>query len=130
MPLGMLVALVVGGIAGIAVLTHVLGWSRPRQFLIKEDATRGWLREFPDTTVISVTLCANGAAALITSDAGPGLVWPMGADTSARFLTGAQVTVRNDRLIVHLQDYTAPRITLRLGADDSAAWRDRIGDTT
>ncbi|MEC3860885.1 hypothetical protein VK792_06285 [Mesobacterium sp. TK19101] len=130
MPLGSLVVLVVGGIAGIALLTHVLGWSQPRQLLTEEDASRGWLREFPDTTVTSVTLCANGAAALIASDAGPGLVWPMGADTSARFLTGAQVTVRKDRLIVRLQDYTAPRITLRLGPDDCAAWRDRIRGTT
>lgn len=46
----------------------------------------------------------------------------MGADTTARHLTSAQITRAAGGLHITLPDYTAPRIHLRLGAEEAAQW--------
>lgn len=114
MPLDILIALVVGGIAGIAALTHVAGLSRRRAFEAADQARTGWLREFPDDRVTSVTLLSDPHAALVEADLGAGLVWAMGADTVARRLAGARAARRGDRLILRFPDWGAPRLALRV----------------
>ncbi len=46
-----------------------------------------------------------------------------------RFLTGARLEQTPRGLTIRLPDYTAPRITLRLPAEDAALWSQTIGDT-
>jgi hypothetical protein len=128
MPLPILIALVVLGIAGIAALIHFMGFSRVRPLRDKADARAAWLREFPDHQPIRVTLCQSGKGALIDTANGPGLVWAMGDDRTARLLTGVEVTSRSTGLTLRLSDYAAPRITLPLTPEESALWTRRIGE--
>lgn len=128
MPLPLLLALVICGIAGIAVLLHLLGLTAPRR-LDRTRARAGWLREFPDTDVTSVTLCTDGSAALVVTPHGPGVVWPMGADTTARWLSGARILPAKHGLTIHMADVTAPRLTLRLSPDEAQHWTQAIGAT-
>lgn len=126
MPLSILLPMVVLGIACIAVLLHLLGLSR-RAVLADEAAARAaWLREFPTDTPLHVTLCQDRCAALIETGRGRGVVLPMGADTTARYLTGARARVGATGLRLDLPDYTAPRIHLTLAPDEVAAWQDAL----
>ncbi|SDN52942.1 hypothetical protein SAMN05216196_101809 [Lutimaribacter pacificus] len=122
MPLHILGILVVGGIAGVAVLLHLLGLSRVRRFGDEAAARAAWAAEFPDIPANRAVLCRNRAAALIETPQGPGVVWPMGADSTARFLTGARIARSRDGLTIRLPDYTAPRIRLTLDPDEAEAW--------
>jgi len=129
MPLSILLPMVVLGIAGIAVLLHLLGLSR-RAVLADEAAARAaWLREFPADAPIHVTLCHDRSAALIETGQGPGVVWPMGADTTARYLTGARARRTKTGLRLDLPDYTAPRVHLTLDAGEAARWQDALKET-
>ncbi|MBV2359261.1 hypothetical protein KUH32_05725 [Thalassococcus sp. CAU 1522] len=129
MPLSILIALVVGGIAGIAVLTHLAGFSSARRFGDAEAVRAAWAREFATVPVTAVTLCQTGNAALVSTPNGPGIVWAMGADSTARLLIGAQVRSHGDGLTVTLPDYTAPKIRLRLDPRETEEWRAQIGAT-
>ena len=129
MPLPVLIALVVGGIAGIAALTWAFGLSAPRRFRSEAEAREAWLREFPRSAVRSVTLCRSGGAALIDSAGGAGIVWPMGVDSTARFLAGARVTRTATGLRMDLPDYTAPVVRLTLNDEEAGAWAAAMGDT-
>lgn len=122
MPLSLLLPMVILGIAGIALLLHVLGLSRPALLANAAAARSAWLREFPDDAPGRITLSHDNHAALIETAQGHGVVWPMGADTAARYLTGAQITRTEAGLSISLPDYTAPRIRLRLGADELESW--------
>lgn len=122
MPLHILGILVIGGIAGIVVLLHLLGLSRPRRFEDEAAARSAWAEEFPEIPANRAVLCRNRAAALIQTAQGPGVVWPMGADSTARFLHGARITRTRDGLLIRLPDYTAPRIRLVLDPDEAEAW--------
>ncbi|MDD9725777.1 hypothetical protein PVV74_09955 [Roseovarius sp. SK2] len=122
MPLSILLPMVVLGIAGIAVLLHLLGLSKPATFDDGSAATRAWLREFPDDTPTRVILSHDRHAALVETSRGPGVVWPMGADTTARYLDGARITQTDTGLRIALPDYTAPRITLKLDPDEARLW--------
>ena len=122
MPLPLLLALVIGGIAGIAVILHLLGLSKPLRFADDAVASRAWLSEFPDAPPTRVVLSHDHHAALIETAQGDGVVWPMGADSTARYLTGARIERTKDGLMIHLPDYTAPRIRLRLDADEADLW--------
>ena len=122
MPLHILGIMVVVGIAGIAVLLHLLGLSRPKRFEDEAAARAAWADEFPEVPVNRAVLCRNRAAALVETPQGPGVVWPMGADSTARFLTGARVTRTANGILIRLPDYTAPRIRLSLEADEAEAW--------
>ena len=121
MPLEILLALVVGGIAAIAALTHLFGLSRRARFADADAARAGWLRAFPDDRVTRVTLLSDGHAALVTADEGTGIVWTMGADTVARRLSGARPRRRADRLILRFPDWDAPRLALRVTEDEAHA---------
>lgn len=123
MPLSILLPLVIGGIAGLAVLMHMLGLSRSAVIADPAAARRAWLREFPDDAPARVILCQQGSAALIETARGRGVVWPMGADTTARYTSGARVRRIKTGLALDLPDYTAPRIRLRLSPEESAAWQ-------
>lgn len=129
MPLHILLILVIGGIAGIALALHLLGMSNVDP-LTEGKARHAWARAYPDSKLISVSITADGGAARITSDAGRGIVWQMGADTCARLL-GAQTEahVRGSKVILKLGDYTAPRISLRLTEQEQVVWADWITQT-
>ena len=126
MPLEILGPLVVLGIAGIAILTHVMGFSRPYTFADEEDARARWLREYEDDQVTAVTLSHDRHAALIETDHGPGIVWAMGADTAAKRLTAPRLEPRPDGLRLRFRDFTAPAIRLRLDPSEAAIWQDKL----
>lgn len=122
MPLHILGILVIGGIAGIAVLLHLLGLSRAKTFADADSARTAWADEFADIPATAVILCRTGQAALIDTAQGPGIVWPMGADSTARFLTGARITRTRRGLTLRLPDFAAPRIRLTLDPDEADRW--------
>ena len=122
MPLGILVPLVICGIASVAVLLHLLGLSQPASLADEHAARAAWRDEFPDTPATRVVLSHDHSAALVQTRKGPGLVWPMGADTTARFLTDATITQTATGLRIDLPDYTAPHIDLRLDPDEARRW--------
>ena len=121
MPLHILGPMVVIGIAGIVVILHLLGLSRTRRFDNDAEARAAWEREM-DAPVSRVILCHNHGAALIETEQGAGVVWPMGADSTARHLSGARIDRTSDGIVIRLPDFTAPRIRLRLDPDEAALW--------
>lgn len=128
MPLHILIALVVGGIGGIALLLHLTGRSRT-VVLTADTAPALWLRHFPDERVKSVTVAKNGMAAWIMTDVGPGLVWVFGADTVARRLREHSVTSKPGALRVRFHDAAAPWVSIELEPDERATWQ-RLLETT
>ncbi len=128
MPLSVLVPMVVLGIAGIAALLHLLGLSAQAPLDSDDAAGAAWLREFPDDPPLRILRCATQAAALVETAKGRGIVWPMGADTTARYLDGARIAPMATGLVVHLPDVTAPKIRLVLAAQEAAAWGRQLED--
>ncbi|MDA7430942.1 hypothetical protein PGB28_20995 [Primorskyibacter aestuariivivens] len=122
MPLPLLLMLVIGGIAGIAVILHLLGLSRPLAFPDENAARAAWLNEFPDAPPSRVVLSHDHHAALIETSEREGIVWPMGADSTARYLDGARIDRTQEGLVIRLPDYTAPRIRLRLAPEEADLW--------
>jgi hypothetical protein len=123
MPLSILLPMVIAGIAGIALLLHLLGLSKPAVIADEAQARRAWLREYPDDPPLRVRLCRARSAALIETARGCGVVWPMGADTTARHLSVAGVRRVRTGLTLDLPDYTAPRIRLRLSPEEVEQWQ-------
>ena len=130
MPLTVLIPMVVLGIAGITLLLHVMGRSTMASFESEEAAARAWLREYPDTPAARVILSHDRHAALIETARGPGIVWPMGADTTARFLRQARITRTGTGLRVDLPDFAAPHIHLSLDQDEADLWPTHLEETT
>ncbi|MDU8926133.1 hypothetical protein RXV86_01920 [Alisedimentitalea sp. MJ-SS2] len=129
MPLSILLPLVVGGIAGIVILLHLLGLSRQLIIADEQTALAAWNDEFGNDAAISATTCHDGHAALIsTASGGQGIVFSMGADTTARYLAGAQVARTPRGLRVDLPDFTAPHIYLTLEPVEAARWQPIIGE--
>ncbi|WP_299043807.1 hypothetical protein [uncultured Tateyamaria sp.] len=129
MPLHILLILVAGGIAGIALALHLLGLSQAPAFT-RSTARAAWLRARPDDTVLDVVLTRDGRAARITTDHGAGLLWQMGADSCARLLTGQETLRIKDRhATLLLGDYAAPRVRLSLSPEDAKDWQDWIART-
>lgn len=126
MPLGLLVLLVVAGIAGIALLLHLTGHSRAFEIADETTARREWLRHCPDEDVRAVLIAANRRAALVETDRGRGLLWSFGADTVAQSFDRVEVTDRPDGLILRLGSFTAPAVRLSLSPEERAAWRTRL----
>ena len=122
MPLSILGPMVVFGIVGIALLLHLLGMSRPAKLQNDNAARRAWLDEFPDDPPRRVTLSHDRHAALIETPNGTGIVWAMGADTTARRLERARIARTEWGLRIDLPDYTAPHIHLALDPDEAESW--------
>ena len=121
MPLHILIALVVGGITGIALLLHLSGRSH-RSELTEVSARAGWLRQFPDDDILSITLASDAHAALIHTSQGQGLLWSFGADTVARRLVGSRARATGTGVEIRFPDYAAPRTRLRLNAAERQVW--------
>lgn len=66
MPLPVLLALVVAGIGGIALLLHLTGRSRTLA-MTPESATAEWLRQYPDDEVLEALPAHDGRAELIVA---------------------------------------------------------------
>ena len=130
MPLEILGPLVVLGILGIAALLHLSGHSAVAP-LTQARALSDWTGHYPDTQVRSAELSKDAQAALIQSDQGPGLIWTLGADTTARLFTSPpELSNTHTGLIVRTNDFTAPK--LRVVLDDDAArarWTDTLLQT-
>ena len=123
MPLEWMLALVAGGIAGIAALTWALGWSAPLRLGTPSEACRWWDRERPDRPARGAALAADGRAALIATEAGPGLVRVMGQDCTTHDLDGASIRAAPGGLDIRFPDFAAPRLRVRLDeGGDRAAW--------
>lgn len=129
MPLGLLLSLVIGGIAGIAVLLHLLGWSRQARLADRQALLAAWQDYDPDTPAEPLVLAPDGRAGLVRTAAGVGIVWAFGADFVARLLDFNRLRVTETARGLRLQtgDATAPRITLRLPPEERAAWRAALG---
>lgn len=128
MPLHILLLLVVGGIAGIAVLSHFLGLSSALTFPTKDAARDAWLRNRPEDQVLSVRLSDDHKAALIETELGIGLVWSVGADSTARLVHDLKIEETPDGLRLVLGEYTAPSLTLCLKAEERAIWLQKLKD--
>ena len=126
MPLEILAPMVVFGIAGIALLIHLMGFSRPYTFADEDDARARWLREYEDDSITAVTLTHDRHAALIDADKGPGIVWAMGADTATKRLTAPRLEPRPDGLRLRFHDFTTPAIRLHLDPAETAQWQDKL----
>lgn len=125
MPLNILLILVVGGISAAVLLMHLLGRSA-RSVLTIEDAHSAWHRHFPDDEIFDVTVSRDQHAALVHTGEGAGLLWSFGADTVARHLLDFDLIEKPGRLIVIFHDFTAPRVTLRLGDDEKSRWQEML----
>jgi len=125
MPLDILLILVIGGIAGIALLTWLAGLAKPRT-LDDAEARSEWERHYPDDTVQSVWVSHDMRAALVMTEQGAGLLWTMGADTVARHLLDFDLIEEPHGLSIDFHDYTAPRVHLHLDADERFVWQNLI----
>ncbi len=128
MPLNILLPMVIIGIGGVAVLLHMLGLSQRATFNTKATAHAAWLREFPDDAPDRVTVSQNRQAALIEGGWGRGIVWTMGADTTARHLAGARVVPTEKGVCIMLPDYTAPQVDLALDQSEAPIWASLLED--
>ena len=129
MPLSVLLILVVGGIAGIALLLHLLGYSRRARLSDAKAAGALWADRYPGAPLIDVTLTEDRTAALIRSQAGPGVIWAFGSDFVVRDLTLDHFTLREnaDRVVIHTDDGTAPHIALTLTKAERPTWYAVLG---
>ena len=119
MPLSILIPMVVLGIAGIALILHLLGYSRARTFAAAEEAQAAWLRQYPEDRVVRVLLSDDRQAALVQSASGAGVVWAIGADTTARSTTGGTVEEEKAGLAFRFPDVTAPALRVALHHPDA-----------
>lgn len=121
MPLEWLTALVVAGIAGIAALLWLLGYSRVVPFT-EEAARAAWARQEPDQPARSVLLSDDGMAALVETARGPGIVWRIGTDSTAHWLDGARAVRTKSGLRIDLNDFAAPSVRVTLSPEAAADW--------
>lgn len=131
MPLEILLALVIGGIAGIAALLHLTGRSEPRILRDEAEALALWQEALPTLPPTRALLSRSRQAALIHHAAGLGILWALGQDIVARPLPRAPLRLRETarHLILHLPDFTAPHIRIALDADERSTWRRAIEET-
>lgn len=125
MPLELLLTLVIGGIASIVLLLHLLGKSA-RRVLSAEDAHAAWHRHFPDDAITGLQLARDGHAALVETEQGPGLLWAFGADTVARHLRDFDLIDHPKGLRIRFHDFASPGVTLALAEDERSTWTQRM----
>ena len=126
MPLHILLILVAGGIAGIALVLHLLGLTNPR-VLDLTDLRTEWLRHYPDDTFnaetsIDVMLNISGTHGLLRSDQGYGLIWTMGADTVGRRLDTATWRETPSGITFTFDDPATPRVVVQLEDSERVLW--------
>jgi hypothetical protein len=126
MALEILLILVAGGIATIAVLLQALGYSRADPFT-EETARAAWARHEPDIAASAVHLSGDGMAALVETARGPAIVWHMGADATAHWLAGANGVETANGLRIDLHDFAAPSVRVTLSPETAAEWQAIIG---
>lgn len=127
MPLGILFILVVGGISAVAAAMHFLGLSTRKTFDGSAAVRAAWADEFADDPARDITISGDRHAALIATNNGrPGIVFPMGADSTARYIDGSVATPTKRGLRIKIDDFTAPRIRLRMPPDEAARWSEII----
>ncbi|WP_101068739.1 hypothetical protein [Roseovarius salinarum] len=129
MPLHVLIILVAAGIAGIVGLLHLLGLSEPARLADEDAARAAWAAEFPDDPALAVIVSHDRGAALVETQRGRGIVWPVGADTTARYLIGARARRTRSGVRIDLPDFTAPHVHLRLDAREADRWPALLEDT-
>lgn len=125
MPLEILLILVVGGIAGIALALHLMGMSRSAP-LDEATARAGWLRQFPDNEIAHLRLARNGRAALVRTKSGQGVVWRFGADTVAHRIENVRVREVASGLFLRFADFGTPKLMLDLAPDERLIWKEEI----
>ena len=115
-------------IGAIAVLLHLLGYSRGAVFIDGETAREAFLAEYPDLVVEDVTLGDGGSAAILTlaHEQKLGLIRAIGKFTLARVVAPADVSkarVKERTLILHFHDFADPafRITFT-SKEDASRW--------
>ncbi len=127
MPLSVLIPVVVIGIAGIAVILHLLGLTAPRRLTDRAEALAAWAREFPELPAAEARLSADQRAALILLPNGEaGIVWCFGADTVARPLAGSELRETETGFVIRLRDVGAPRVTVTLAAEERPRWKETL----
>jgi type II secretory pathway pseudopilin PulG len=129
MPLWLLATIVVVGLAAVALLTHLLGWSRARAFVDEAEAMRAWDREFSADPARRADLLPGGHAAVVYCARGTGLVWTMGLDSTARPLAGARLQQTRRGLTIRFPDMAAPSVTLPLDPSERDDWHRRLQET-
>ncbi len=129
MPLDFLLILVTAGIAGIALLLHLLGHSAQPP-LAEADAQAAWAEHDPDSPVRQLHLSADGMAALIETDRGVALVWRMGSDSIVHGLDTARAVRTARGLHIKLGNFAAPSVRVVLSADQAAVWQAKISHGT
>ncbi len=129
MPLSIMLILVIGGITGIALMLHLLGYSTGLRFTDKGVVQQEWARHAPDSRVTGALISADKRAALVLTSHGPGLLWTMGADSTGHQVTGATVTTWAEGLDIDLHDFSAPGLRVRLAAEDRPRWQEILERT-
>lgn len=122
MSLEVLLALVVGGIAGIAVLLHVMGLTAPHVFKNGREAMAAWAREVPEHPATGFHLSSDFHAALVTFDGGYGIVWSFGSDTVARVLGNSRANKTKTGLQFDFPDFGASKLDVALTEKDREVW--------
>ncbi|MDG4648052.1 hypothetical protein P6F26_06320 [Roseibacterium sp. SDUM158017] len=125
MSLEIMAVLVVGGIAAVAALLQLLGYSTAEPFTV-ETARRAWTRQEPEIQPLRTHLSRDAMAALIETDRGPGIVWRMGADPAVHKLDGARAVTTRTGLRIVLNDFAAPAVRVSLTPEAAALWRAAI----
>ena len=118
MPLPILLGLVVLGIAGIALMLHLTGHSRP--FALGSDAVArvAWARLCPDDPVHALHLA--GGVALVQAASGLSLLRPLGADAAAHRI--AAMDPAPGGLRIGFDDLGFADLTVALPPETAAHW--------
>ncbi|MGR3634839.1 MAG: hypothetical protein ACU0BK_02820 [Shimia sp.] len=122
MSLQVLLVLVVGGIAGIAAILHLMGLTAPYRFSDGQDAVAAWEREVPERPATNVHLSSDSRASLIAFEGGTGIVWSFGDDTVARILEGARPLETKTGLRFDFPDFGSAALNVRLNDSDRDIW--------
>lgn len=131
MPLEILAILVVLGIGGIVLLLHLTGHTENGEIGSAMQAAAQWGRHFPDLSARDPLLSDDGRVALVATDRGAGVLWSIGADTTARLATGFNVQETDSGLHLRTGDFAAPHIHAPL-ADPAhrRQWMHRLKEGT
>lgn len=121
MPLPILLALVVGGIGGLVLLVHLLGWTKRPEFAGEHEARDGFLTDYPGADIRTVILAADKRAALLKTSGGWGYVALIGEGRLTRAWGGeCSVERRGTSLRIRIDDFTAPALVFQAKDDTQA----------